>query len=253
MGLLHKLGSSIIRTKISLYQKRHNNINYYLLTQKNSDCLIVVFSGFPAGNKASYNYIRTLNHVKCNKLFLLDDFGYPNKPGTYYLGEKGNWFLINDIIDLINIVRNRLGIKHTIMVGSSKGGTSALYYSLMVNNVDNVIIGAPQYYVGNYLSSEKNKPILKAIMGSTNDSDVQKLNNYIKDAIYQSPNRPLVNIHYSPCEHTYNEHIKPMIEELKNNGFNVCEDNNYTYLQHSDVAKFFPSYLLKTIKEKTSI
>lgn len=250
MNLIHKIGSKIIRAKISRNEKKSNHLKYYLEESPRSDWLIVVFSGFPAGNTANYNYIRTLGKVKCNKLFLLDDFGADVKPGTYYLGENGDWFLITDVIDLINSIKRRLNINHIIMVGSSKGGTSALFYSLKMDCVEFTIIGAPQYYVGNYLSSEKNQPILKAIMGLSSEDAVTKLNCYLKETIISSNSRPHIYIHYSPKEHTYIDHIKPMIEELRLNGFTVDEDNDYTYTSHSEVAKYFPSYLLSIVNSK---
>lgn len=48
-----------------------------------SDTLIVSFPAC-APNTAKYNYMRTLASFKCNKLFLLDDFG-TNNQGCYLI------------------------------------------------------------------------------------------------------------------------------------------------------------------------
>ena len=133
------------------------------------------------------------------------------------------------------------------MIGSSKGGTSALYYSIKTE-ADFCIIGAPQYHVGDYLSIATLSPIMDAIMGDHSENSKNRLNNYIKDEIFASHNnKPKIYIHYSPYEHTYKDHIEDMIIDLNKAGYCVVEDNKYYYQKHSDVAKYFPSYLLGTI------
>lgn len=64
-----------------------HDIKYILEKNKNSDDLIVVFSGIPRpGIKARYNYMRTLEKVNVNKLYILDDLGFDQR-GGYYLGK----------------------------------------------------------------------------------------------------------------------------------------------------------------------
>ena len=55
-------------------------------------------------------------------------------------------------------------------------------------------------------------------------------------------------IHYSTEEHTYKEHIKEMLADLKAKNINIVEDiNNYT--NHMDLVYFFPTFLIQSIKE----
>lgn len=56
----------------------------YVYKRKHSKTLIVSFSGF--GPKPVYNYMRTLNTVALDQLFILDDFGFK---GSYYWYENG--------------------------------------------------------------------------------------------------------------------------------------------------------------------
>ena len=204
----------------------------------------------PGGGTAKYNYINTLSTIKANKLFLLDDVWNPVSVGSYYLGNKGDFYFIKDICSLVTNIVNEHGIKKIITVGSSKGGTSALFYGVMVE-ADVCIIGAPQYYIGSYLASEKHRPILETIMGDTSQVSIDKLNRIVRSEVEKEhAKKPVVYLHYSPAEHTYEDHIKDMIKDLKKNGFVVIEDNNYSYENHSDVAKFFPSYLLNTVRSK---
>ena len=190
----------------------------------------------------------TLSEVKVNKLFLLDDIWNPVNIGSYYLGQNGDWYLVNDVMGLIDSIVKENGITKIITIGSSKGGTSALYYGVKAG-ADACIIGAPQYHVGNYLSSDSLSPIMDAVMGDHSQKSIDKLNGYIKEEI-EKPHKkkPVVYIHYSPKEHTYKEHICDLIRDLRKAEYEVIEDNDYTYENHADVAKHYPKYLVTTIK-----
>lgn len=61
---------------IQMSERKYNRLKYILKKCPESNILVVVFSGFPGNTKAKYNYMRTLKGLNCNKLFLLDDFGY---------------------------------------------------------------------------------------------------------------------------------------------------------------------------------
>ena len=212
--------------------------------------MIISFSGFPGKQKAKYNYMRTLNKIDAYKLFLLDDFGY-KKRGSYYLGEDGDWFLPQQIGELVTAIREKYNIEHVVTIGSSKGGTAALYYSIKLH-ADFCVIGAPQFYLGDYLNTEKHADILEGIMGNKNAETIAQLNSVMIDCIQMcGSNKPEVYIHYSPCEHTYKEHIADMLAMLKKHGFCVWENSNYEYANHADVAKYFPAYMISVLKNQT--
>ncbi len=211
-----------------------------------SDTLVVCFSGFGDGGRSRYNYIKTLQTNDANKLFILDDFGY-KKQGSYYLGENGDWFLPDMVSGLINDIKNKRKIKHLVMVGSSKGGSAALYYAIKLE-ADACIIGAPQYFVGDYLNTDKHIPIMKGIMGNTTSESIFELNDYMRNCISSNVIcKPKVYIHYSPKEHTYSEHIAEMLVDLKRCGYVVYEDADYEYTEHKEVAKYFPEYLQRVL------
>lgn len=246
---LTKIKKFIIRQSVKSHEREFRHLKYYFSPYSKSKALIVSFAAFPGkGNSAGYNYVARLKGIKANKLFLLDDIWNPVNIGSYYLGKDGEWYLEKDVTDLICQMKNQYGFDKVIMIGSSKGGTSALYFGIKME-ADYCIIGAPQYHVGNYLSSEHMKPILKTIMGDDSQESIDKLNNYIPLEIQKSnAKKPIVYVHYSPKEHTYRDHIKDMISDLKENGYKVIEDNEYNYEQHSDVAAYFPQYLIGVIK-----
>lgn len=247
--VLKKAKNWAVKKSIAKYEKTYNNLKYCFFPEKGSKTLLVVFSGFPGGNTAKYNYIRTLANEKANKLFLLDDVWNPVNVGSFYLGKNGDWYFIKDITNLIAEIVKENNIEKIITLGSSKGGVCSLLYGSMIE-ADACIIGAPQYYLGKYLSTEKHLPILEAIMGDTSQQSIDKLDRVVKDEVEKKRGKkPVVYIHYSPKENTYKEHIRYMLADLRANGYTVYEDNNYSYEKHNDVAKYFPDYLLRTVRE----
>lgn len=232
---------------VKIKEEKFKNLKY-ILKKADNNILIVIFSGFPGTSRAKYNYINTLRDCVCNQLFILDNFGYKQR-GSYYLGENGEWFLVEEINNLIQNIIQKLNIKHIITAGSSKGGTSALFYGIKCQ-ADVSIIGAPQYYIGDYLNTDNHKEILNGIIGNRMEKRqaIRILNEYVGDAVKKSrAPHPIIYIHYSYLEHTYDEHIKFMINDLKENKFDVIEDNKYSYEKHSDVASFFPRFLQNTV------
>ena len=52
--------------------------------------------------------------------------------------------------------------------------------------------------------------------------------------------------HYSTEKQTYKEQIQCLLADLQSNGYELHEDI-MRYLNHADVAKYFPEYLEKTL------
>ena len=110
MNFLIKINKLIdfIKTRLLMCFKQKNykgnkyNIKYLLETHSSSkDILIVFTSCTKPGQKARYNYIRTLDKFMCNKLFILDNFGYDNR-GAYYLGHNSDFQIEKDVISVID-------------------------------------------------------------------------------------------------------------------------------------------------------
>ena len=95
------------KLKAGLYEKKHKSfgtrVKYMFFPQRDSDTLLVSFPAC-APNAAKYNYMRSLVAFKCNKLFLLDDFG-ANHQGCYLVEEnveKCTKELIESVIERCN-------------------------------------------------------------------------------------------------------------------------------------------------------
>ena len=242
---LYTIFSTKIREKT--FSSGENRVKY-MFFQKNKkkegqDALAVCFPAF-AGKGAKYNYVRTLKKININKLFLLDDIGGYDK-GNYLIKprvEENVRHLIQEKIDIFKP-------KTLIFFGSSKGGYTALNFSLMFPNV-NVCIAAPQYFLSDYLTQEKKYDNLQVILcGNDTEEAKIKLNNRLREKINHALWLPKkVYIHYSTEEHTYKEHIKEMLADLKAKNIKTVEDiSNYT--NHTDLVYFFPDFLKKSVKD----
>lgn len=235
---------------ISCKEKRLNmhgrQIKYILEKNKKAKELLVVFSGF-SPNKPRYNYIRTLRQVRnVNKLFILDDFGYHAR-GSYYLMENGEDYVHRMCLDLIQRTAKELSARKIYCAGSSKGGTAALLYGCELG-AEAVVIGAPQYYIGDYLNTVEHKELLDGMLGEADYSelDISGLNQMVAQALEHCKVKPVIYLHYSKREHTYEEHIRFLLEQLYRLGFVVKEDVK-EYLRHDEVALFFGDYMCRIV------
>ncbi|MGL6199653.1 MAG: PssE/Cps14G family polysaccharide biosynthesis glycosyltransferase [Lachnospiraceae bacterium] len=228
----------------------------YMHEENHSNMLVIVFSSCTReGVKARYNYVRTLEKIRADKLFVLDDYGYDQR-GVYYLGKNMDFFVERAVGKLLKTVIRRGGYKKVICAGSSKGGYGALNFGLKIPS-SIIIIGAPQYLLGDYLMDKTNRleKTLSYITGSgynqTSDAPVEILNQHLHNKLKKyalMKNKPEIHIQYSTGEHTYKEHIQHLIDDIKRYGFSL-EEEVVEYLNHSDVSLYFPDYLVRKVKE----
>lgn len=242
------------KLKILYKEKKMNfegkTVKYILETSKNNNDLIVVFSGIPRqGLKARYNYMRTLEKIDANKLFILDDLGYDQR-GGFYLGKNNDYFMVRAVLELVEKTKSDLSIDRTFYVGSSKGGFASLYFG-MRDKSSTIICGGPQYLLGDhFLRNERYmENTVPYILGKNfKEEDVKRLNDIVRDVIYTTKgNNCKIYLHYSDKEYTYRNHVKPLIQDLKANGIDFEEDVAH-YEKHPEIAYFFPSFLVNTLK-----
>lgn len=250
MNKVNKL-IDILKTKAHMIfsQKEYEGNKYnikYISENNNSSKLLVVFTACTKkGQKARYNYMKTVESCKFNKLFILDDFGFDNR-GAYYLGKNKDFKIQEDVRALINKIVKDFNIKDEIYIGSSKGGYAALYFGIERKNTT-IITGAPQYNLGNYLAIPNHKEILEYIMGDSTLESINILNVLMKNQICKNKdNNNKIYLHYSTEEETFNSDLKFLIDDLNENKLNVFYDKK-DYGSHSDLTRFFPDYIKSTI------
>lgn len=231
-----------------IYTKNGINLKYMLEREMGSDVLIVVFSACTRpGIRARYNYVRTLKEVKANKLFILDDFA-PDHHGAYYLGKEHTNNIEVVCKALIEEIMLKLKINKAIACGSSKGGYAALNLALDLKKCD-CIIGAPQYKLADYLDSPGLEVTRDYIIPHATEGQRALLNTYLSKKIKTINSEDhKVFIHYSSKEHTYCEHVCYLLNDLKNNGFEIVRDEA-EYLEHGDVSKYFPVFLVNVLHD----
>lgn len=224
-------------------EKRHKGRLKFLYEYNNSDTLIVIFSGF--SDTPVYNYVRSLKAIKTNKLFILDDFGYR---GSYYWFENGT---LTPKLLVTSLIQEKYlgGVKRIITLGSSKGGTCAIYYGLMFGATD-IYAGACQYRVGTYLNVEPHKRIFTEMMGKEASIKEQYiLDDMLSKQIRENRNSDaIIHLLYSKKEHTYHDHIKFLIEDLEENNITHV-DKVENFPNHNDVGIYFSTWIKTELKE----
>ena len=101
--------------RVKAHMAYNTRVKYMLFKTRKSDVLIV---SFPAcAKEPKYNYMRTLLPFKCNKLFLLDDFG-SNHLGCYLVENS----VEKCSTDLLKSCIAKCKTKKVFFIGSSRGG-----------------------------------------------------------------------------------------------------------------------------------
>lgn len=120
-------------------------------------------------------------------------------------------------------------------------------FAAMFNN-SHAIVGAPQYLLGTHLNQEFFYPMLEDIVGERSEEKIRKLDQHIREKYKnKDPNwKQTIYMQYSDKEYTYDMHIKYLIDDLLNSTIETHFEK-LDYSEHTDVHKFFPDYLHRTI------
>lgn len=224
------------------------NIKYIYDKVESSSRLCIVFPAMSLKNKSAYNYTETLKNCNINKLFLLDNF---DVQGSYMLGKERKFTIESAVNSLIDKIVAESGIKYEdiVMIGSSKGGYTALYYGIK-RKIGNIIVGGPQSKIGNFLLDEaEHKEVAKYISGGINEECKAYLNKLLYEVIESSNNsQSKVRIHVSKNDHHYNGHVKPLINWLEEVNIRY-ELELMDYKGHKKLKEYFPIYLLTELNK----
>lgn len=243
------------KLKTLFYERKYNAYNtrikymFFSSNKKNVDTLVVVFPAC-SPNSARYNYVSTIKDIECNKLFLLDDFA-TNHQGCYFITPNEERCAIDLINNIIEQCAKRCDDKHLqniVFVGSSKGAYMALNMSLEISNVK-LIIGSPKYFLGTNLNKDDTIINLRLLVGDpVTEEGIKRLDLRLKNKILNSRIKPvIIYFHYSDCEHTYSEHVKFLLQDIKDASISLIEDVQH-YPTHREIVNFFPPYLVNTLK-----
>jgi len=217
-------------------------------SESHKDQLFVIFSALGAKYSYLYNYMNTLKDLPVNKLFILDDFG---DQGSYYLGKNRDFSIETSVVSLIQYImrQNKIMSENVTALGSSKGGFTALYYSIKYY-FGHVIAGAPQSKLGSFLLQQANHPnIAEYIAGGSEESDGYYLDGLLLNVLNQpcdiSPN---IHIFVGKKDHHYMNHVLPLVNVLKDRGYKV-DLKTSDGVNHDELKAYFPYYLLGKAKQ----
>lgn len=242
-------------TKIKLlfrqktFQYDTTKLKFLFDRKKCSNSLVVVFSACTReGVTARYNYVRTLKGINANKLYILDDFA-EDRRGCYYLGQYPDYRIEKAVKSLIIELYKKTSAEKVIFCGSSKGGWASLNFAFDLDFDARVVVcGAPQYFLGNYLKNFK--PAFSFIKGQYDpDEVIEEMNEHLHRKILSAKIPPKIYLHYSFNDHTYEEHIRDLLNDMRKKGIEVIEDIK-DYVNHFDVSLYFPTFLFNTVQSE---
>ena len=151
---------------------------YHFKAQQASAPILIIFHG------AGYNKIPAkFRDPNINVIAIMDTFGHKDI-GSWFLGEKGDFFWINAIKQIINKLKHECNSEQVFCWGSSMGGYAAILHGYL-NNVAAVYANVPQTKLlgSTYISHNKNmKSCLEYVLNSDELSKYNDLTRVIKTA-----------------------------------------------------------------------
>ena len=194
----------------------------YILDSSDSDPLpkklLVVFSAIGAEYDFTFNYRATVEGNNVSKAFVVDDFG---SQGSYYWLDRGDDSIFRETQRLLAKLVDELGVdlNDVMFAGSSKGGTAALLHGVTLG-VGRVLLGAPQYRVGDYLFNTAPR-ILEFMAGNASDESRQLLNDRAQEILAGGQRRTAIRVAVGSGDHHLEAHVRPLIEEARAAGYTV--------------------------------
>lgn len=238
------------RRIVPVFQDYEHNINFSYNNFSNSNQLYVIFSSSNETN--TFNYLKTFSEVEQNKLFIVDENIFNmDSTSAYYLGKNKGKDYENKIHSLIEKyrVKNNIHKKDVVLVGSSKGGFAALYYQFKYK-YGKSIVGSPTIFLGDiHRHTEKGRKLITYLTGGYSSENIDWLNGVILREVDNQHNSPEIFYHVGEREIRYTKHAVPFIDVLKTYDLSLSDLDLGNYDNHSDVANFFPKYILKVIEK----
>ena len=172
---------------------------------------MVVFSAFAPENSPNqhiYNFMNVLENVPAHKLYIQDSQG---QRGVYYLCRQSDFGVSEEVCGLIRSVQKELGCdaEHTVSVGSSKGGSAALYFGLRLGFA-HVLSMVPQFHIGTYLDSPGKRPVLEEMVGAEDIHAGMEMLNGIIEAELKKNTTTKVHVLTSHFDEQYETQIVPL-------------------------------------------
>ena len=223
------------------------NIKYLYKKGKKANSLVVVFSACTReGLKARYNYVRTLDGIRSNRLYILDDFG-PDERGSYYLGHFPEFLEQEATVALVKKFIGETKPDKVIFCGSCKGGYGALNIGSRFEN-STIIVGEPTYRIATEFQLAKE--LMKYWMGEVNEKNIALIDHHLTKQLEENEYKDsqTIYIFYSTQDEYIERHTKPLLSDIHQFGYKVYEQTS-DFKVHADLGLYFSGYLKDKIKD----
>jgi len=241
----------ITKLKVLKEQKVYHfqgiNLKYIYKVKKQADVLVVVFSACTRpGLKARYNYVKTLDGMDCNRLYILDDFGYDQR-GSYYLGHMPEFKEQEASVSLIQKVIKDTKPRKVLFCGSCKGGYGALNIGSRFENAV-MIVGEPTYRIATEFKLAEG--LLRYWMGNVTEENMEFVDNYLENQLMNNPyiDSQKICFFYSEKDEYVELHTSPLLQTLYGAGYDF-EKEPAQFEAHADLGLYFPEYLKKKVRQ----
>ncbi|MBT2544281.1 hypothetical protein J7E99_27155 [Streptomyces sp. ISL-44] len=174
--------------------------------------LVVVFanSGAPDDYGMSGG---VLDKVRSNILWIRDSFDGAN---SFYLCQGMDFGIEQSVAGLIARVMSALSLTpdECTMIGSSGGGSAALWFGLKYG-YRNIVSSVPEFLIGTYVT-EALADTARLMMGEVTEEKVRFLDSVLPDLVRSRPN-PTANIYLisSPQDEQFTRQVEPFLALLQ--------------------------------------
>lgn len=230
-----------------VYKFQEINLKYIYKEKKTADTLVIVFSACTRpGLKARYNYVKTLDGLNCNRLYILDDFGYDHR-GSYYLGHMPEFKEQEATISLVQKVIGDTNPRNVLFCGSCKGGYAALNIGTRFEN-SVMIIGEPTYRIATEFKLAED--LLRYWMGDVTEKNIEYVDNYLENQLNNNPyvRSQKVFYFYSEKDEYVKLHTSALLKTFQDNTY-AFEGEAAQFAAHADLGLFFSEYLKKKVQQ----
>ncbi|GAA2089340.1 hypothetical protein GCM10009759_12160 [Kitasatospora saccharophila] len=196
--------------------------------------LVVVFANLNAPDEYGWG-TGVLDKVRGNVLWIRDLFEGAN---AYYLCKRMDFSLERSVAALIERVMRSLQLtpQDVTLFGSSKGGTSALFFGLKYG-YGNIVASVPQFNIGSFVRDHM-PSAAKVMMGEVTEQNVAVIDALLPDLVIDSPHRN-ANIYLitSPQDEQYLRQVQPFVQFFQGySNFNFVYNDSALIAGHGKVT-----------------
>lgn len=207
--------------------------------------LLVVFSAIGAEYDFTFNYRASLEQSRLSKAFIMDDFG---RQGSYYWMDHGDDSIFHETQALLAALVEDLGValEDVMFAGSSKGATAALLHGVSLG-VGKVVLGAPQYRVGDYLFHAA-PHILDFMTGGATEEHRLFLNDKARDILASGHRTTAIRVAVGSADHHLTSHVEPLLDDARAAGYDPAS-LVLPGLPHSEIGQVFKHLLAAEVAD----